>query len=364
MLGGVVTKELKEIHDARIHYIPYCNITKRGLLYILTHLLYLIFASFKTCTTIKQNKEIAVLLNTGEHWSSGLVALLVGKLTKRYAVIHFIGSIKIPLIFLKRRTKMNISMLIPSLDKILSTLESIIVKYSDAIITVTPLLRELYGEKYSYKMFTIPWSIDTSVFHPKRINTELRQEYNGQRVLLYVGRLSPEKGLEYLFRALRKVILQIPNIRLLVVGEGSYRKELEIIVNDLNLQKNVHFLGFKNKNEIVEFLSIADIFVLPSLTEFAPVAIREAMACSVPVIATKVGGIPYIIEDDVTVVLVKPKKVSDLAKTIISLLKDEKKRKELASAALNEIRKKYSADVSNRNYEEVFRFLKRRMLRQ
>jgi glycosyltransferase involved in cell wall biosynthesis len=363
ILGGVVTKELQEIPVTGIHYIPYCNIAKRGLLYILTHILYLTCAFFKTCKVIRKNKEINVLISLGEHWSSGLVALLAGKLTKRHAIIHFIGSITIPLIFLRKRTKVENVLLKSAIMKVLSTLENIILKYSDAIITVTPLLRDLYGTKYSYKMFTIPWSIDSSVFHPKRSNAKLRQEYNGQHVLLYVGRLSPEKGLEYLFRALRKVTSQYPNTILLIIGEGSYRKELELIVNDLNLKKNVYFLGFKNKYEIVEFLSIADMFVLPSLTEYAPVAIREAMACGVPVIATKVGGVPYIIEDNLTGILVNPKNDSGLAKTIILLLKDEKKRKELADAALDEIQRKYSTDVSIRKYGKIFRFLKRRMLR-
>jgi glycosyltransferase involved in cell wall biosynthesis len=180
-------------------------------------------------------------------------------------------------------------------------------------------------------------------------------------LLIYVGRLSAEKGLPYLFRAIRSVILHFPNTKLLVIGEGHYRNMLENIVEKLNLKTHVSFLGFKNKYEIVEYLSISDIFVLPSLTEYTPNAILEAMACGVPVIATSVGGIPYIIKDDLTGKLVSPKSQSELAQAILLLLKNEAKRKELADEALREIRRKYAVEVCSRRYKDVFRFLKTKL---
>jgi len=154
------------------------------------------------------------------------------------------------------------------------------------------------------------------------------------------------------------VILQFPNIKLLVIGEGHYRDTLENLVKKLNLKTHVSFLGFKNKYEIVEYLSIADIFVLPSLTEYTPNAILEAMACGVPVIATRVGGIPYIVKEGLTGKLVSPKSQSELTRAILLLLKNDIKRKELADKALSEIRKKYAVEVCERKYKDVFRFLK------
>jgi glycosyltransferase involved in cell wall biosynthesis len=357
VLGGAITDNIRRLPASKFHYVPYYNITKRGVLYILAHVLYLIFAFFKTCKAIRQDKAIRLIVNIGAHWSSGLVTLLTGKILQRCTIIHVIGSVKTPLIFFKSQSKNAINLLIPAIRKILATIENIVFKFSDAIITVTPLLSDLYKSKYAHKMFTIPWGLDTSVFSPKKDNIKLRQKHAGQKLLLYVGRLSVEKGLPYLFRALRSVILHFPNIKLLVIGEGHYRNTLKKIVEQLNLKTHVRFLGFKNKYEIVEYLSIADIFVLPSLTEYTPNAILEAMACGVPVIATRVGGVPYIIKEDFTGKLVSPRSQSELAKAILLLIKNDAKRKKLADEALNEIRKKYTVEVFARRYKDVFRFL-------
>ncbi|MFX1521335.1 MAG: glycosyltransferase family 4 protein, partial [Promethearchaeota archaeon] len=345
VLGGVITKTLQSLPVAKFYYVPYHTVAKRGFQYILAHVLYLICAFFKTCKAIRQNKEIKIVINIGAHWSSGLIALLAGKFMQRHVVLRVIGSVKTPLAFFKADTKIrNINLLTSVTRKILLLIEDIVLKYSDVIITVSPILKDLY-ENYAHKMFTAPLGVDTSVFYPKEINIKLKQEYDGQHFLLYVGRLSAEKGLEHLFTALKKVVSLIPDTKLLIIGEGNYRKQLENAVKDLNLNKHVYFLGFKNKDEIVEYLSIADVFVLPSLSEYMPNSILEAMACGVPVIATNVGGIPYIIKDDITGNLVKPNNPDDLAKSIVALLKNEPKSKEMANNALIEVKRSHATEI-------------------
>jgi len=86
ILGGVINKDLQNLPVTKVHYVQYYGIKKRGILYILTHLLYLIYAFFKTCAVIRQNNEIKIIINIGEHWSSGLITLLAGKVTHRYEI--------------------------------------------------------------------------------------------------------------------------------------------------------------------------------------------------------------------------------------------------------------------------------------
>jgi len=143
VLGGVITNNLRRLPASKFHYIPYYTITKRGILYILSHVLYLVFAFFKVCKAIRQEKEIRILVNIGAHWSSGLVTLLAGKIMQRCTIIHVIGSVKTPLIFLKSQSKNAINLLIPAIRKILATIENLVFRYSDTIITVTPLLSML-----------------------------------------------------------------------------------------------------------------------------------------------------------------------------------------------------------------------------
>jgi sugar transferase (PEP-CTERM/EpsH1 system associated) len=149
--------------------------------------------------------------------------------------------------------------------------------------------------------------VDISHFTPANgMGCEVRQELGlncDELVVGTVGRLSPEKGgVDVLVRAVERLRQIHPKARLLVVGDGPLRPDLEQVASELG--SNAIFAG--TRTDVARLLSAMDIFVLPSLKEAMPIALLEAMAMRLPVIATTVGGVPEIVDDGKTGFLVPP----------------------------------------------------------
>lgn len=181
-----------------------------------------------------------------------------------------------------------------------------------------------------------------------------------------IGRITPIKGHVYLIRAISKVARLMPNIKVLIIGDGpvskpKYRQELEMMVRRLSLSKHIHFLG--ERHDIPQQLTKLDLLVMPSIGEetFGRVII-EAQARGVPVIATRVGGIIDIIKDGENGILVPPKDWHSLSGAIISLLKDRSLRERLSKAGRANIEKNFSLsrmyDMTIKVYNEALRHLK------
>jgi len=138
-----------------------------------------------------------------------------------------------------------------------------------------------------------------------------------------VARLCPVKGQREFILAARNICNLYPNTEFLVIGEdyefeGKYRSNLENLVKELDLEEFVHFLGFRS--DVRRLIYCFEIFVLPSWIEGLPVTILEAMAARKPVVATSVGGVPELVLDGETGILVPPRDVPGLSKAIESLL--------------------------------------------
>lgn len=140
---------------------------------------------------------------------------------------------------------------------------------------------------------------------------------DSERVVLAVGRLSREKGQAYLIRALPALR---GRARLVIVGDGPDRSSLEELARALGVQRSVIFAGLTAN--VSPFYAMANVFVLPSLSEGSPNALLEAMACGLPVVATRVGGVPEIATDGATALLVPAKDPLSLARAIDRLLDD------------------------------------------
>jgi len=139
-------------------------------------------------------------------------------------------------------------------------------------------------------------------------------------LIVTAGRLVPVKGQSYLITAFAQVITEIPNIRLVFLGDGVLRGELSGQVKTLGLEKQVLFLGMRS--DVPEIISCSDLFVLPSINEGFGVVLLEAMAMKCPIVATNVGGVPEVVLDGETGILVPPGDPVQLAGGIIRLLKD------------------------------------------
>jgi len=159
-------------------------------------------------------------------------------------------------------------------------------------------------------------------------------------VVGYAGRLSIEKGLIHLLAASAQLLRGGIPLRVLIIGDGPQRKELEKLSLELGLGDRVLFPGFQE--DIAEWILCMDVFILPSLTEGTPMALLEAMACGVPAIASAVGGVPQVIEHGETGILVSPGRAEEIGNAVLALFADPAARQKLAKNALALAKTRYS----------------------
>lgn len=166
------------------------------------------------------------------------------------------------------------------------------------------------------KFHIVHCGVDTEVFRP------LERVENAVPEILCVGRLTSAKGQHILLDALHIVKEQGHRFRLTFVGDGEDRQSLEYKVNELNLSEEVRLTGALGQERVMDHYRRADLFVLPSFAEGVPVVLMEAMAQEIPVISTRITGIPELIEHEKTGLLVTPGNVGELAEAIIRVLED------------------------------------------
>jgi glycosyltransferase involved in cell wall biosynthesis len=217
----------------------------------------------------------------------------------------------------------------------------------DKIVTVSEYVRRLFMDQgiQPDKVITIPSGIDLMKFDPSKTDNTLREEIGinqADPLVVMVAILRFNKGHYYFVNAAKKVIEDFPDTKFLIVGDGPQRKNIERYVNELDLRNNVLMLGLRD--DIPRILASADIYVMPSLREGMGQSTMEAMAMGVPVIVSNVGGLPELVIDNQTGIVVPPKDVSSLAKAMITMLSDKEKSRRLAEAARQSIRDKYSIE--------------------
>jgi len=163
-----------------------------------------------------------------------------------------------------------------------------------------------------------------------------RQAPSDDRITaICVASLQPYKGIKYLIRACAQVVASTPDFRCLVVGQGADRAKLEALIDEMGLRENVYLLGGKPQHEVAALLRTADMFVLPSVVapsgqmEGIPVALMEAMATRLPVVSTRLSGIPELVEDGVSGLLVSPADEAALADAITTLSADAELRRSM-----------------------------------
>lgn len=158
--------------------------------------------------------------------------------------------------------------------------------------------------------------VDTERFRP--VAPTLPDEPGVRRVIV-PRRLFPKNGVEFAVRAARLVRAEIPGVRFVVIGDGPEESRLRSLARELGVEAEVHFLGRRAHAEMAGLLSSGEVAVLPSLMEATSVAALEAMACELPVVASRVGGLPEIVDDDVGR-LVPPADPEALARAVVELL--------------------------------------------
>ncbi len=162
-------------------------------------------------------------------------------------------------------------------------------------------------------------------------------------VIGYIGRLSEEKGIKYLIEAGLLLSKSRVPLKVLIIGDGSQRKELEDYVKEKNMNQQIIFTGFQA--DIEKWLPALDVFVLPSLTEGTPMALLEAMSFGIPVVASRVGGVPNIVMNGQNGILVSAGNSKEIADSLNLLFQDISFRQKISREARNLIKTKYNSDI-------------------
>jgi glycosyltransferase involved in cell wall biosynthesis len=158
-----------------------------------------------------------------------------------------------------------------------------------------------------------------------------------------VGRLTPVKGHEMLLRAAGSLMKKIPSIKVLIVGDGPLMPELKQLTRELDMETKVIFAG--ERYDIYDLVKCMDIFALPSLHEGIPMSLLEAMALRRAVVASRVGGIPEVVDHGVNGLLVAPGNVAELAQELERIASDRSFAIKLGQAGAARVEAEFSATV-------------------
>ena len=215
--------------------------------------------------------------------------------------------------------------------------------------------------EYKNKIRVIPMGVDTKLFSPRNVKSEFKQ-YSHQKIILFVGRLNEQKGIEYLIKAISLVNKQIKNAKLLIIGYGEYKNEMGKLADSLNLS-NVEFLGSIPHRKLIDYYNLADVFVLPAVTskigtEGQGLVLLEAMACGTAVIGTDTGGIKFIVKNNENGLLARERDENDLAENIVKVLSNNKLKQKLSKNGIKFVKDNYSWDIIVKTFDRLYNELK------
>ena len=304
-------KYLPEKYEIGDNSIPDVIKTKRGVLKVIFMNVCFFLYTFFLC--VRDNDYIL-----HGHWAfpGGYIAYIISKLLKKKYIVTVHGSE------------------IPSLEKF-SFLKTRVVSSlnnSSKVITGTNYLKKKLismgvKEEKIQLIRPVPNFVNTSF--DENLLSIIRKRFTDSenKIILTVGRLTEVKGTEFLLRSLP--LLKTKNIHLIIVGEGILLKNLKKLSKSIEVEKKVTFFGSANKEELSQLYKISDVFVFPSIvtndggSEGTGLVIPEAMDAGLPVIASNVGGIIDIIENDINGIFVNEKDPKSIAEAVDRLLSDK-----------------------------------------
>jgi N-acetyl-alpha-D-glucosaminyl L-malate synthase BshA len=228
------------------------------------------------------------------------------------------------------------------------------IEQSDGVTSISQYLLNQTLKEFDIKrpIEVIPNFVNCDLYVRKE-NPELRARWapNNEPILMHLSNFRPVKRLTDAVEIFALVRAKMP-AKLILIGDGPDRGAAEYLVRKKKLQKDVHFLG--KQDQVYNLLSQADVFLLPSQLESFGLAALEAMACSVPVIATNVGGIPEVVEHAVDGFLVEPGDVKSAAAHAIDILSSSDRGRELGQIARINAKKKFCANDVIPRYEAYY----------
>ena len=286
------------------------------------------------------------------HWivPNGYIGAIVSKLTGAKLVPTLPGSD----VFLAQK------------NLVYGWMARVAAKQASAITTNSPQLGEdLAGLGADpKKLHTIIYGVDTNEMYPTKVGVAAKRQQLGiksnELMILGVGRLVAKKGFRYLIQAMPTILKKIPAAKLVIIGDGDQRAELESLIAKYKLEKSIIMPGFANRNDLRVLYNAADLFVLPSIRDDAgnlddqSVALVEAMATGTPVIATSFPGYSIVIEDGSNGHLTKERDPADLAKATVDILASNTRRKKMAARSLELVNEKFAWPAIAGQYQNLF----------
>ncbi|MCC6444209.1 MAG: glycosyltransferase family 4 protein [Armatimonadetes bacterium] len=211
------------------------------------------------------------------------------------------------------------------------------------------------------RIHPVPNALDVAAFLPPA--GRANRGNSGQVTVLHVGRLERLKGVEVLARAVPLVLKEAPAARFVFIGDdrpdsngSSWQKRLESLVREFGVEERVSFLGKVEHSVLLEWYGQADIATVPAmLYESFSYTCAQAMAAGLPVVASRIGGIPETVDDGICGVLVDPGDVEDLARALIRLVNDKALRKQMGEAGQRKARERFDAGVVAERMVEIYR---------
>jgi phosphatidylinositol alpha-mannosyltransferase len=281
---------------------------------------------------IRLGKSIVIPMNQSNARMTGWVNLsLLSRIVNDYDVVHIHGIIApiLPLLVLKISSKTNIFTFHPTFESsALYTIFKSPLKHFfekiDGKIAVSVTARDSISRYFPGEYRIIPNGIDTDRF---RVCSE-----KNPFEILFVGRIEPRKGLQFLIDALPRIKREIPEAHLAVAGGGYKGMRLNI---PSEVKNSVRFLGFVEPTELPKIFSRASVFVSPAISgESFGIVLLEAMATETPVIASDIPGYRCVVEEGKNGLLVPPANSEEISNRVITLLKSNKIRETLVEGGL------------------------------
>jgi glycosyltransferase involved in cell wall biosynthesis len=274
---------------------------------------YLLSGTLKTWQAVR--KERAEIIHA--HWviPTGLIAVIVGKYLSNK-----------PVVVTAHRADITV---FPQKSWFARLAAGFVLNRADRVVAVSNLLKERIGSEYGVeeaKIEVVNMGVNSGLFK-RRDKSAVRRKLGlpaQKKIVLFAGGLIRVKGVEYLLGAASLLAGELNEVLFVIVGTGSLERDLKSMAERLGVSEFVRFVGERPHGEIPLWVSCADVVAIPSLDEGLPVVLMEALAAGVPVIATRVGGVPEVVSEGVNGFLIKPGDCEALAERVRLLIREER----------------------------------------
>ena len=237
------------------------------------------------------------------------------------------------------------------------------VEVAKRIVATTPTYAESskFLTEYLDKVIVIPNGVDLDKFRPNLDPSEVRERlgFKDEKIIFFAGRLVPYKGLDYLLEAFSTLCTVRSDLRLVLLGTGPLIGNLQRQVHTMRLSDQVKFIGSTSEEDLPRYYVASDVVVIPSRSrsEGFSISALQGMACGKPIVATRVGGVPFLVEDGKTGIIVEPRDPKQLSAAISRILEDTRLAARMGRAGRLRAERLFSwsrvAEMTEKMYEEL-----------